>query len=172
MKLIQSFTFSSIPTESFSFFYFTHQKSFPSPWKLSYSINFSLPCSSAPLIFILEQHPDIGISRVFKLLPVTFFWCKLLEIHRANASFRNTQSKRIQITSKTRRHLTSNGISQVRVWNSYQIAIIVFLLPVISSNRLNFHLLKRKKIKHEKCLKLAFSWNKLAKYIISSREDL
>lgn len=91
-----------------------------------------------------------GTEKAFHLLLLSF---------DANFAYcKYTQSK----TAKTRRYLTSNGISQVRVWNSYQIAIIVLLLPVISSNRLYFHLLK-KKIHIWEESRINFSWNRFAK---------
>lgn len=93
-----------------------------------------------------------GIEKAFPLL-----------LHSSDANFaycKDTWSK----TAKMRRYLTSNGISQVRVWNSYQIAIIVLLLPVISSNRLYFHLLKRKRKQLWEESRRNISWNKFAIY--------
>lgn len=129
------------PTDSYSFLYFYLQRSFLPSGKSPTPPTLSSPVAPAALLFPLEQHADQGIA-------TRFTYCQLLSSDANFASYRDTQSKTSEIISKTNGYLTSKGISQVRVWNSYQIAIIVFLLPVVPSNRLYFHLLKRKKKKN------------------------
>lgn len=45
----------------------------------------------------------------------------------------------------TQKHCTSDGVGQEGIGHSYQSAVIILVLPVVLSNRLNLHLKESQK---------------------------